>query len=88
MSQKGAKNSDGGFRLELRSCDRCLQTMVFLMLQGCKNVCPLPPCLTTPCGPVVECLPCVQEVFRSIPGRVITKTLKMVLDSSLFSTGI
>ena len=41
---------------------------------------------TAPGGLVVERTPGVWEVVGSIPGRVITKTLKMVLDVSLLST--
>ena len=41
--------------------------------------------MTAAGGPVVECLPGVQEVMGSIPGWVIPKTLKMVLDASLLS---
>ena len=41
---------------------------------------------TAPGGPVVECSPGVWEVVGSIPGRVISKTLKLVLDAFLPST--
>ena len=34
----------------------------------------------------VECLPMVSETWGSIPGRVIPKTLKMVLDNTLLNT--
>ena len=34
----------------------------------------------------VECSPMVREDLCSIPGRVIPKTLKMVLDTSLLNT--
>ena len=40
---------------------------------------------TAPGGLVVERSPSVREVVGSIPGRVIPKTLKMVLDASLLS---
>ena len=40
---------------------------------------------TSPGGLVVERSPGVREVVGSIPGRVIPKTLKMVLDASLLS---
>ena len=40
---------------------------------------------TTPEGPVVECSPGVQEAVGSIPGGVIPKALKIVIDSSLLS---
>ena len=39
--------------------------------------------MTAPGGLVVECSAGVQEVVGLIPGRVIPKTLKMVLDASL-----
>ena len=35
---------------------------------------------------VVECSPVVRETWVQIPGHVIPKTLKMVLDSSLLNT--
>ena len=34
----------------------------------------------------VECLPMAQETGCSIPGRVIPKTQKMVLNASLLNT--
>ena len=38
------------------------------------------------CGLLVECSPTSREVFGSSQGRVIPKTLKMVLIASLLST--
>ena len=42
--------------------------------------------ICTQFGQRLECSPMARETWGSIPGRVIPKTLKMVLDTTLLNT--